>query len=177
MTSATPGFLAHAFRGQTRRIIEACVAGGAVGLSITFAGRKMSEIDISLRLDPALGVLEGLEEFDDTAPRACHELLKLVRRFLPSKVNATLGLVHTLEDMTVCYNAVCTDPIKYAEVPYMAYVLASWTRETINDIVLLFPYHSSAHKRASELCQVLFDLQDVIYAEVRGIVRLAHASR
>ena len=49
MTSATPGFLAHAFRGQTWRIIETCVAGGAVGLSITFAQRKMSEIDISLR--------------------------------------------------------------------------------------------------------------------------------
>jgi hypothetical protein len=177
MTTATSGFFAHAFRGQARRIIEACVAGGAVGLSVTFASRKMSEIDLSLKLDPALGALEGLQEFDETAPRTCHELLKLVRRFLPSQVHGTLCLVRTLEDMTVCYNAVCADPIKYAEVPYMAYVLASRTRESINELALLFPYNSSSYRRVSELCQVLFDLQDMMYAEVCGVVRLAQAWR
>jgi hypothetical protein len=173
MTSAMQGFLSHAFAGQTQRIIEACLAGGLVGASLVLAKNRITGMEAGLNLDPALGSLDSLREFDTAAPRSCNELLKLVRMFLPSRVKATLAMINCLKDMASCHEAVCKDPVSFSDVPYLAYLLADRVRCSINELTLMFPYDSPSHRRSNELCQILFDVQDMIYSEVRGIVRLS----
>lgn len=165
--------ISHAFVGQTQRIIEACIAGGLVGASVTFAKQKfVAAAQASALREPGLPDLEPLREFDSEAHQICHELVKLVRAFLPSRASDAVDAVKMLVYMTTCYEAVVEDSQKYREVVYFAYLLAARIREIVSELSLMFPFDSPASKRATELCQGVFDLQDMLYSEIRGIARL-----
>ena len=165
--------ITYAFVGQSQRIFEACLAGGVAGASIAFAKKKILQgADSSVLQQPGVPDVTPLIEFEPNAPQICHELVRLVKAFLPSRVHITVNMVQNLLDMATCYEAIMVDAREHAEAVYFSYLLSSRVRDTVSELSLLFPCDSPANRRACELCQSIFDIQDALNCEIKGIARL-----
>jgi hypothetical protein len=167
------GFVEHAFRGQTRRLAEACAAGALTGLGWTALQMKLTDIEQNMNFDSSLSAMQDLGAYDPEIPLLCDALLRMTRLFLPSMVDKTVEMVSYYNDLGVCYLAVCADPVRHSSTSFMAYTISKRIKRTISDITVLFPHDSPSRSKSEEIAQKLYDYQDAMYCEIRGMVRLA----
>jgi hypothetical protein len=167
----TTKFLSMAFEGKARNVLEACVAGGFVGVSLS--AFKSSMVDPEGSFDSRLDKFQYLVGFDPDVVFQLTNLLRVVTLFVPSMVSKTLLMAEYLDDLAACAEASATDAKRFPGVMFTAYVLVSRITRIISDLTISFPYDSPSRLKVEESAQRLYEYQEAMHAEVRGYARLA----
>ena len=171
MSATALSFVRMAFEGQSRRVVEACVAGGVVGMCVK--AFKSTLVDPPCSIDARLTCFVYLSTFEPEISFLLTNLLRVVTLFVPSMVPDTLIMAEYMDDMAACALASATNATRASDAPFLCHVLASRVRGIIANITVSFPYDSPSRMKAEEAAQRLYEYQDAMYTEVRGYARLA----
>ncbi len=174
MSITSFNFLRTAFEGQYSKVIEACIAGGVAGASLSYFKSKLS--DPIGTIDCRLDRLIFLQTFDAEIPFLLTNLLYVVTLFVPSMISRTLLLAQYFDDMAACVQACATDASRVPGVIYICYVLSHRISRIISDLTVSFPYDSPSRLKVEDCAQKLYEYQAAMHAEVRGYVRLSMIS-
>ena len=168
-------FLKDAFAGQTRRILEASIAGGVMAISTSFFSSQL--VDSVKNIDKRLAPFDALSTFDTEIGYALTELLQIVSLFVPSLVRRTLLLAEYMNDMATCVTAAANTnslrKISTGSIALMSYTLRQRISNIISDIAISLPYDSPARSKAEQFTQCLYEYASMMDSEVKGYYRLA----
>jgi len=168
-------FLKNAFSGQTRRILEASIAGGIVAVSASFFSSNL--VDSVATMDKRLAPFDALSTFDTEIQYALTEILRIVSLFVPSLICRTLLLAEYMNDLATCVLAAANENSLHAtstgSIALMSYTLRQRISNIISDIAISLPYDSPARSKAESFTQCLYDFALQMDSEVKGYHRLA----